>query len=113
MKNIGAEQFGDLDARAGHLAKVRLVSSILACCYRFNRLSATAAGLIGPGRLALEEGARRCGHILLAHQTLADEDGGDAMGLQAHEILMGGNAALRDDDSLGGDFRSEPFAHLE
>src|ERR1700726_1317805 len=64
-------------------------------------------------RFAEKKRPRRRRDVFLAHKTLADEKGRNAMRLQAQTILMREDAAFADNDPVRRDFRGEPFAHVE
>src|SRR5947209_3994595 len=54
----------------------------------------------GAQRLALQQHARRRGHVLFAHQRFADEEGEDAAALEPQAIVMAKDAALADDNAV-------------
>src|ERR1700732_2168682 len=79
-----------------------------------SRQKSSALGFV-PARVRFAEKKRprrRC-DVFLAHKTLADENGRNAMRLQAQTILMREDAAFADDDPVRRGFRGEPFAHIE
>ena len=63
-------------------------------------------------RFADKKRPRRRRDVFLAHKTLADENGRNAMRFQAQTILMREDAAFADDDPVRRDFRGEPFGPM-
>ncbi len=60
-----------------------------------------------------EQAARRRGDIGLAHQGFADQETARAGRGQAVEIVGAANAALGDDDAVGGHLPRQPFGRAE
>src|SRR5579864_1270241 len=78
-------------------------------CVSFAERRATALFDVGQRRARRQQGARRGRHVVLAHQTLADQERRDAGLGEPGNVLRREDAAFADDDAVARHEARQPL----